>query len=79
MILYMCVLQAVIDLWFFLFQQVFIPKRTGKPLPEEEKKEILKNFDDVLTEFAAYFLKDSPYIAGEEVSIADIFAVSEVS
>lgn len=60
------------------FLQVFIESETGKPVPQGEKEAAYAEFLDVLEGFENYFLKRGPFIIGDEISIADLFAVSEV-
>ncbi|KAJ8023998.1 Glutathione S-transferase theta-1 [Holothuria leucospilota] len=57
---------------------VFIESMTGKPVPQEEKEAAYAEFQEVLDGFENYFLKRGPFIIGNKISIADLFAVSEV-
>lgn len=57
---------------------VFIPRSTGKPATEEDKNAAYKGLQDTLEGFENYFLKDRPFIAGDKISIADLFALSEI-
>lgn len=50
----------------------------GKKETEEGKEAALKKFDDALAEFEGYFLRRGPFIAGDEISIADLFALFEI-
>ncbi|KAI8782856.1 glutathione S-transferase theta-2-like isoform X2 [Biomphalaria glabrata] len=63
-----------------LFQQLLIiPKSTGKPVNQEEVEKMRKKVSEVLKQLETYFLKTQTYIGGgNEVSIADLFAVCEL-
>ncbi|KAJ8023994.1 Glutathione S-transferase theta-1 [Holothuria leucospilota] len=50
---------------------------TGKKETEEDKQAALKGLDETLAVFESYFLKSGAFIAGDEISIADLFAASE--
>jgi len=58
----------------FLLEAAF----SGKPVPEEDKDAALKAFGENLGSIESYFLKDKPFIVGDDITIADIFAVSEI-
>ncbi|PIK53671.1 putative glutathione S-transferase theta-1-like [Apostichopus japonicus] len=51
---------------------------SGKPCTKEDRKQVLEDFDKALEKFEGYFLKNGSCIAGDKVSIADVFAVSEI-
>lgn len=38
----------------------------------------MKEFDETLAQFESYYLKEGSFIVGDEISIADLFALSEV-
>lgn len=66
------------NLTFLLFLKYFKEYVSGEKETEEGKQTALKKFDDTLAEFEGYFLKRGPFIVGDEISIADLFASSEV-
>ncbi|PIK53670.1 putative glutathione S-transferase theta-1-like [Apostichopus japonicus] len=45
---------------------VFTPMRTGKPAPEEDKQQALKDFDEALARFEGYFLKNGLLSQGKK-------------
>lgn len=56
----------------------FREKISGKPVPQEEKDAAYTEFLEVVTGFENYFLSRGPFIIGDKISIADLFAVSEI-
>ncbi|KAJ8023999.1 Glutathione S-transferase theta-1 [Holothuria leucospilota] len=54
-------------------------KFTGKKTTEEQKNAAYKLLQDTLEEFENYFLKNGPFIIGDKISIADLFALSEIT
>lgn len=52
---------------------------TGKPPNEIEVKRYAKSLSYSLNIMETYFLSNSEYISSEEISIADILAVTELS
>ena len=53
-----------------------IPKRpANEPLVSEAKKELAK----AITNIAEYYLKDKPFLIGDEISIADLSGVAELT
>ncbi|XP_071821833.1 glutathione S-transferase theta-1-like isoform X1 [Apostichopus japonicus] len=54
------------------------PMASGKPCTKEDRKQVLEDFDKALDKFEGYFLKNGSCIAGDKVSIADVFAISEI-
>lgn len=64
----------------FLFREVFVaPALTGNPVNFKKVEELRKNFVKMLSDFEMYFLKDKKFITGDEISIADLFAVCELT
>lgn len=50
-----------------------------EPVPQEEKEAAYAEFLVVLDGFENYFLKRGPFIIGDKISIADLFAISEIT
>jgi len=49
------------------------------PLEPEQKKKFQEEIVRTATHMADYFLKDQPFIGGQDISIADIQAICELS
>ncbi|XP_021145315.2 glutathione S-transferase theta-1 isoform X1 [Columba livia] len=58
--------------------KVFLPLITGEPLPPEKLQGAIEELNVVLNQFEEKFLQDKPFIAGKEVSLADLVAVVEL-
>jgi len=58
--------------------KLVLPLATGKPVNEGEVKRWGKAFQRSLTQIENIWLKDQPYVAGPEISIADLLAVTEL-
>lgn len=52
---------------------------TGKPPNVEEADRYLKIFKSSMVTFEEYFIKNTPFISSENISIADLMAVEELS
>ena len=65
-ILYPCLLKAV------------VPVVTGTAVPKEKMDSALEDLKQTMDLFQSKFLKDSRFIAGEEVSLADLVAIVEI-
>ena len=63
---------------FFHFQLIY-PRLSRKPVNQQNVKELKKAVTKMLSELESYFLKDKQYIMGDEISIADILAVCELT
>ncbi|RUS85730.1 hypothetical protein EGW08_006524 [Elysia chlorotica] len=62
-----------------LFQNLLIiPKATGKPIDHAVADKFRKKVSSMVTQLEGYFLKDRKYLAGDEISIADIFGACEL-
>lgn len=59
--------------------QALLPKRTGKPRNEEKVAELTAILRKSLEVMENYFLKDKKFIAGSEISIADLEFLGEVT
>ncbi|XP_078409950.1 glutathione S-transferase theta-1-like [Cetorhinus maximus] len=61
----------------FLMKAMF-PLVTGGPVPEDKMKEAQDELAQGLKSFQEKFLQDKPYIAGMEISLADLVAIVEL-
>lgn len=59
--------------------QVILPKRTGQPTPEAILKQTQTTLKKNVGILEGYFVKDSKFVAGGEISIADLVFLGEVS
>ncbi|CAH1800087.1 unnamed protein product [Owenia fusiformis] len=57
------------------FMEPFFMKKT---CPEEKLQKIKEGFEKMLDQLENYWLKDSEYLAGDEISIADLQCISEL-
>uniref|UniRef100_A0A8D2MP12 glutathione transferase n=1 Tax=Zonotrichia albicollis TaxID=44394 RepID=A0A8D2MP12_ZONAL len=57
---------------------VLLPLITGQPLPPEKLELATEELNVALKEFEEKFLQDKPFIAGSEVSLADLVALVEL-
>ncbi|XP_070573143.1 glutathione S-transferase theta-1-like [Ptychodera flava] len=60
------------------FNEILLPARTKKPVNTEEVEKCLSQLGEMFNKFESMFLKDSSFVCGEEISIADLLAVCEV-
>ncbi|XP_054028999.1 glutathione S-transferase theta-1-like [Dryobates pubescens] len=51
---------------------------TGKPVPAEKMQSLIEELNVVLSQFEEKFLQDKPFIAGTEVSLADLLALEDL-
>ncbi|KAK3803395.1 hypothetical protein RRG08_019160 [Elysia crispata] len=62
-----------------LFQNLLIiPRATGKPIDLAAAEKFRKKVSTMVTQLEGYFLNDRKYLAGDEISIADIFGACEL-
>jgi len=62
-----------------LFQQLLlIPKATGKKTDPEIVEVQRDKVSRVVSKLESYFLRDTPFLAGNELSLADIFGACEL-
>ncbi|NXG34977.1 GSTT1 transferase, partial [Dromaius novaehollandiae] len=62
----------------FFLTKVLLPIVTGQPLPLEKLEGVTEELNVVLKQFEEKFLQDKPFIAGSEVSLADLVALVEL-
>ncbi|XP_005147828.2 glutathione S-transferase theta-1-like [Melopsittacus undulatus] len=58
--------------------KVLLPLLTGQPLPPEKLEGATEELNVVLKQFEDKFLQDKPFIAGSEISLADLIALVEL-
>ncbi|NXF87048.1 GSTT1 transferase, partial [Eubucco bourcierii] len=61
-----------------LCYKMLLPVITGKPVPAEKMQSLTEELNVVLNQFEQKFLQDKPFIAGTEVSLADLLALEEI-
>uniref|UniRef100_UPI002B4E57E5 glutathione S-transferase theta-1-like n=1 Tax=Lineus longissimus TaxID=88925 RepID=UPI002B4E57E5 len=58
--------------------KALIPRLTGRPIDEKKLNSHLKKLDDNLDSLENIFLRDQPFVAGNEISIADLLCICEL-
>ncbi|XP_061417182.1 glutathione S-transferase theta-3-like [Lethenteron reissneri] len=58
--------------------EVLIPIYTREPVEPEKVKEALEDLENTLVAMQRKFLKDQPFLCGQEISVADILALCEL-
>ncbi|XP_027569979.1 glutathione S-transferase theta-1-like isoform X2 [Pipra filicauda] len=58
--------------------KVLLPILTGQPLSAEKLEFLIEDLNVVLKQFEEKFLQDKPFIAGSEISLADLVALVEL-
>ncbi|CAG5125687.1 unnamed protein product [Candidula unifasciata] len=62
-----------------LFQQLLIiPRATGKPVNQEKVSNCRKEVTKMVEDLESYFLKNTRYLGGDELSIADLLGTCEL-
>uniref|UniRef100_H9GF27 glutathione transferase n=1 Tax=Anolis carolinensis TaxID=28377 RepID=H9GF27_ANOCA len=61
-----------------LWIQVLLPLLVGQTLPEGKTKEVMDGLASSLRQLEELFLRDRPFLAGDEVSVADLVAIVEL-
>ena len=51
---------------------------TGNPPDPAAMESDIEKMEETLDNIESYFLKDKPFLCGEDISIADLFGVNEV-
>ncbi|BFZ04738.1 hypothetical protein BsWGS_07777 [Bradybaena similaris] len=63
-----------------LFQHLLIiPRATGQPVNQDKVNNYRSEVTKVVNYLESYFLKNSPYLGGDELSIADLLGTCELS
>ncbi|KAJ8042954.1 Glutathione S-transferase T1 [Holothuria leucospilota] len=62
----------------YFFNKLIYPNVKGEPADEKLVNEQWKQSMKAFKAIENYFLKDRPFIAGEEISIADLLGVCEI-
>ncbi|NWJ00904.1 GSTT1 transferase, partial [Crypturellus undulatus] len=55
-----------------------LPVLVGQPLPPKKLEGVVEELNAVLKQFEEQFLQNKPFIAGSEVSLADLVALVEL-
>ncbi|NWI15536.1 GSTT1 transferase, partial [Crypturellus soui] len=55
-----------------------LPVLVGQPLPPKKLEGVVEELNAVLKQFEEQFLQNKPFIAGSEVSLADLMALVEL-
>ncbi|KAK7443722.1 hypothetical protein BaRGS_00040446 [Batillaria attramentaria] len=58
--------------------KLIIPRATGKPVDQEKVKKGRENVKRVVKDLESYFLKDTPFLSSNEITVADIFGACEL-
>ncbi|KAI1232911.1 hypothetical protein IHE44_0006093 [Lamprotornis superbus] len=61
-----------------MLMKVMLPLITGQPFPPEKLEFLTEDLNIALKQFEEKFLQDKPFIAGSEVSLADLVALVEL-
>ncbi|XP_059839274.1 glutathione S-transferase theta-3-like isoform X3 [Hypanus sabinus] len=61
----------------FMFKRL-LPLLTGQPIPKEQLDEAVEDLQSSIQLLEDKFLQDRPFIVGNEVSLADLFAIVEL-
>ena len=61
------------------FPKVFAPRLLGKPVDEKKIARGKKQLATCVEMYDSHFLKTTPFISSEQISIADLLAVTELS
>ncbi|XP_071489317.1 glutathione S-transferase theta-1-like isoform X2 [Diadema antillarum] len=59
-------------------KEVIFPRMTGTPADPADLAPDVEKMEHTLDQFESYFLQDKPFLCGDDISIADLFAVNEV-
>uniref|UniRef100_S4RK12 glutathione transferase n=2 Tax=Petromyzon marinus TaxID=7757 RepID=S4RK12_PETMA len=55
-----------------------LPGLTGQPVQEQKIADIMKGLELCLEHLEAYYLQDDAFLCGDQISIADLFAYSDL-
>lgn len=64
--------------WFSIIFQFLRPKLFGTEVNMKKVADFQTRMETVLEQFETVWLKDKPFIAGNDISIADIIAACEL-
>lgn len=76
---HLCVRKHCVDLFLTKFRsRIGIGRFTKEPADEAKLKSLREEISKAVSHIADYFLGDKPFIASDEISIADILGVCEI-
>ncbi|XP_067910808.1 glutathione S-transferase theta-2 [Heterodontus francisci] len=58
--------------------EILIPRMTGQPVDEIRLTKALTELNGTLDRLESMFLKDQPFLCGEEITLADLLAICEL-
>ncbi|XP_071945863.1 glutathione S-transferase theta-1-like [Antedon mediterranea] len=61
-----------------MVNEIFVPKRTGKPKDQEAVDKFVKEAEESIGKINRLFLKGKRFLCGDEISVADLFAICEL-
>ncbi|XP_052799757.1 glutathione S-transferase theta-1-like [Mya arenaria] len=77
---HLCVRKPCVDLFLGTVRnKIVFGHFTKEPLDKERAKTLREEVKKFVTHIGDYYLKDRPFIAGDEISVADISAVCELA
>lgn len=79
MVFHQNVLSKEVNHYFLTYYTVILHPTLTKDQIKSLLKEASKRFKEVVKRFQEEILKDKKYIAGDEISFADLFAINELS
>lgn len=50
----------------------------GKDAPQAKRDDIIEEFNESLNTIEQMFLQDKPFLAGDQISLADLMAIGEI-
>ncbi|XP_045172646.2 glutathione S-transferase theta-1-like [Mercenaria mercenaria] len=76
---HLCVRKPCVDLFIAKFRsRIGIGRFTKEPLDEAKLKTFREEITKSIAHIADYFLQDKPFLAGDEISLADILGACEI-
>jgi len=77
---HLCIRKPAVDLFLTLFRSVVtIGNFPTQPVDEKLRDKSREDLSRAVAHVDEYFLKDKPFIAGDEISVADILGVCELT
>ena len=61
-----------------LSYQLIIPRATGKPVDQDKVTQLRDGVRKVVKNLEGYFLRDTPFISSNVITVADIFGACEL-